>query len=204
MPSAGTDRPDRTAVSLGREARVDPTAVVGYRYNDDAGATVLGDRARVRAHTVVYGDVAAGDDLATGHGALVREGTVLGDDVLVGTGTVLDGDVEVGSGVRLQSQVYVPPATTVGDGVFVGPNATLTNDPYPLRVAAELTGPTLARGVSVGANATLLPGVRVGERSFVAAGAVVDEDVPPDTLAVGVPAEHRPLPDRLEGGNDAR
>lgn len=193
---------ERTEVSLGRDARIDPTAVVGYRYGREAGPTVVGDGARVRAQSIIYGDVAIGDDFTTGHSVLVREGTTVGDDVLVGTGTVLDGAIDVGSHVSLQSQVYVPPASEIGDEVFVGPNATLTNDPYPVRTDAELTGPTLERSVSVGANATLLPGVTVGEGSFVAAGSVVTEDVPPETLAVGVPAAHRALPPKLEGDND--
>ena len=43
----------------------------------------------------------------------------------------------------------------------------------------------------------------VGENTFVAAGAVVAEDVPPpDSLAVGAPARHEPLPEDLCGGND--
>lgn len=186
---------------FGRDPAVDPSAIVGYRYADDAGPTVLGDEARVRAHTIVYADVTAGDGFVTGHGALVREDTTVGDDVLVGTNAVLDGRVEVGSSVSLQSGVYVPPESDIADHVFAGPGATLTNDPYPLRQDVDLQGPTLERGVSIGANATVLPSVTVGARSFVAAGATVTRDVPPDTLAVGVPASHRPLPDALEGGN---
>jgi acetyltransferase-like isoleucine patch superfamily enzyme len=46
-------------------------------------------------------------------------------------------------------------------------------------------------GSFVGASVTVLPGVRVGARSFVAAGSVLTADVPPRTLVAGVPA--RPL-----------
>jgi acetyltransferase-like isoleucine patch superfamily enzyme len=102
----------------------------------------------------------------------------------------------------MQTGVYIPRETEIGDRVFLGPNATLLNDPYPLRVDAELEGPTLEDDVSVGANATVLPGVTVGEGSFVAAGAVVVDDVPPKTLAVGEPARHEELPEELEGRND--
>jgi acetyltransferase-like isoleucine patch superfamily enzyme len=85
--------------------------------------------------------------------------------------------------------------------VFLGPDAVLTNDSYPLRVDTDLEGATLGDDVSIGANATVLPGVTVGKGSFVAAGAVVTEDVPPHRLAVGVPAETRPLPEELDRGN---
>ena len=200
-PNSTSREHDSVETRFGRDASVDPTALVGYRYASDAGPTVVGDDARVRANTVVYGDVAIGDGFATGHGALVREETTVGDDVLVGTNAVLDGRVDVGSHVSLQSGVYIPRETVVGDHVFAGPGATLTNDPYPLRKEVELAGPTLERGVTVGANATVLPDVTVGARSFVAAGSVVTDDVPPDTLAVGVPAEHRELPPVLQGGN---
>lgn len=191
----------RVEVRTGTGARVDEGAVVGYPHGDDAGPTVLGDDAVVRAGTVVYADVRAGDGFVTGHGALVRERTTLGDDVAVGTHAVLDGDVTVGSHVSFQTGAYVPPETDVGSNVFVGPHAVLTNDAYPVRTDAALEGPTVEDGASVGAGATVLPGVTVGERAFVAAGALVVRDVPAGTLALGVPADHRPLPPELRGGN---
>lgn len=164
----------------------------------------IGDDATIRSGSIVYSDVEIGDGFTTGHNVLVREKTTIGDDVLVGTGTVVDGRTTIGSGVSLQTRVYVPAETTIGDDVFVGPGAVLTNDPYPVRQDVDLVGPTLEDGVSVGANATILPGVTVGEGSFVSAGAVVTEDVPPETLALGVPAEHRPLPEQLDEENHIR
>ncbi|QUO46882.1 MULTISPECIES: acyltransferase [Halorubrum] len=188
-------------VRLGAGSTVSERATLGYEYADDAGPTVVGDDATVRSGSVVYADVRAGDGFTTGHNALVREHTELGDDVLVGTNAIVDGETTIGSRVSLQSGVYVPQETAIGDDVFVGPNAVLTNDPYPVRRDVDLDGPKLADSVSVGANATVLPGVTVGERAFVAAGAVVTEDVPPETLAAGVPAAPRDLPEPLDGSN---
>lgn len=195
--SAVTD----TETRFGSNVAIDDGATVGYGYCDEPGPTVLGDGATVRAGTVIYADVTVGDGFTTGHDALVREHTTIGDDVLLGTGAVVDGRSTLGDGVSVQTGVYLPSETTVEDGVFLGPYAVATNDAYPLRREADLVGPTIRRHASVGANATLLPGVTVGERAFVAAGAVVTEDVPPETLAVGVPAENRPLPDELRGEN---
>ena len=185
----------------GDDVHVDDGATVAYEYADDCGPTVLGDGSTVRHGSTIYADVRAGNEFVTGHGVLVREDSTFGDDVVVGTDTVIDGRVKVGSHVSIQTGVYVPPETTIGDSVFLGPRAVLTNDPYPVRKDVPLQGPTIEDGASIGANATVLPDVTVGKGSFVAAGAVVDRDVPPDTLAMGVPAEFGPLPDDLEGGN---
>lgn len=164
--------------------------------------TSIGTNPTVRSGSVIYGDVHIGDNLTTGHGVLIREGTVIGDDVLIGTNSVIDGSVEIGSRVSIQTGAYVPPGTTIGDDVFIGPGAVLTNDPFPIRTDTELVGPTIADSASVGANATLLPGVEIGSGAFVGAGSVVTNDVPPWTLAVGVPAEQRSLPAELDAEND--
>lgn len=190
-----------TRLELGDDCVIDDPDSVGYVYDKSAEPTIVGDRARIRKGTIIYCDVEVGDDFITGHNALVREETTIGDSVIVGTDTVIDGTTTIGSHVSLQTGVYIPTDTTIGSNVFVGPRAVMTNDPYPVRRDVDLLGPTLEDGVSIGANATILPGVRIGSGSFVAAGATVTEDVPPDTLALGTPARHRDLPDSLAGEN---
>ncbi|KAB1191229.1 MULTISPECIES: N-acetyltransferase [Haloferax] len=189
------------SVELGVESHVDDGVTIGY---GDGKTPVVGDRARIRAGSVIYADVTIGDDFVTGHNVLVREKTDIGDQVLLGTQTVVDGTTTIGSRVSIQTNVYIPTNTRIGNDVFVGPGVVMTNDPYPVRTESELVGPTIEDHASIGANATLLPGVTIGEGAFVAAGAVVVEDVPPRTLAVGAPAVHRELPAPLTGGNKIR
>ena len=189
-----------TDLRLGNDCVVDDSVAVPGPDDPDSAPRV-GDGATIRSGTIVYPDVIVGDRLQTGHHVVVRERTVVGDDVVLGTHTVIDGRCEIGDDASLQTGVYVPPYSDVGDRVFLGPHAVLTNDPHPLRNDCDLEGPTLEADVSVGANATILPDVTVGERAFVAAGSVVTEDVPPETLAVGVPARHRPLPAELDATN---
>ncbi len=189
-----------TNTTFGPDADVHPDATLGEH---DGPTPTIGDNPTIRSGTVVYADVEIGDRLVTGHDAVVREHTTIGDDALVGTHAVIDGECTLGNDVSLQTGVYLPQETTVGDRVFFGPHAVLTNDQYPLRTDADLDGPTIEDDVSIGANATILPGVTVGEGSFVAANSVVVDDVPPGTLAIGTPARHEPLPDPLVGGNRA-
>ena len=191
-----------TEPQLGEGCEIQPDVSLGDP--GDGEPPEIGRESTIRSGAIIYPDVRIGDRLSTGHNVLIREGTTIGDDVVVGTNTVIDGATTVGSGVSLQTGVYIPRETTIGDDVFLGPHAVLTNDPYPIRQDVDLVGPIIEAHVSVGANATLLPGVAVGEGSFVAAGAVVTEDVPPNRLAVGAPAVHRPLPEPLQGGNEIR
>jgi acetyltransferase-like isoleucine patch superfamily enzyme len=186
---------------IGDNCEIDPSVELRGPPTSDENPPKIGDGATIRSGTIIYPDVVIGRNCTTGHDVLVREATTVGDGAVLGTKTVVDGRCRLGADVSLQTGVYVPPGSELGDGVFCGPSATLTNDPYPLRRDCDLVGPTLEADVSVGANATILPDVTLGERAFVAAGSVVTEDVPPDTLAVGVPAEHRELPPELEGGN---
>lgn len=188
---------------LGDGCRVAESADILPPENGQSPARIGADSV-VRAGSVVYPDIVAGDRFQTGHHAIVREQTTVGHDCVVGAQVVVDGRSDLGDEVRLQTGAYVPSDTTVGDRVFVGPRAVLMNDPYPLAQAGDPGGPTLEDDVTVGANATVLPGVTVGERSVVAAGAVVTEDVPPSTLAVGTPAKHRPLPEQLAAGSAHR
>ena len=94
----------------------------------------------------------------------------------------------------MQSLVFVPTHTVIGNGVFLGPHAVLTNDRYPPTGKPELRGPILEDRAVIGANTTILPGITIGKGAVVAAGAVVTADVPPRTMAVGVPARIRDLP----------
>jgi acetyltransferase-like isoleucine patch superfamily enzyme len=190
---------------LGEHCDVQEPAVVGLRYRPDCQPARIGGHAVIRAFSVIYADVVIGDHFKTGHSILIREQTTIGTRVVVGTGSVIDGYTRIGDRVKIESLVYVPTHTTIGSDVFVGPHATLTNDRYPQRMREQYKpeGPVLEDGVSVGAGATILPGVRIGTGSFIAAGAVVTRDVPPWSLVRGVPGRIAELPAKLRERNRA-
>jgi len=78
----------------------------------------------------------------------------------------------------------------VGDDVFIGPNATFANDKYPRsKMLRQKTADTIIEsGASIGAGAIILPGVKIGRKAMVGAGAVVTRSVPPNAIVTGNPA----------------
>lgn len=82
---------------------------------------------------------------------------------------------------------------TIEDDVMIGPRVNLTSENHPLnpndREAIIPGHIVIKRNAWIGAGATILPGITVGENAIVAAGAVVNRDVPPNTVVAGVPAK---------------
>ncbi len=141
----------------------------------------------IRSNTVIYEHTVIGDKVEFGHNVIVREDTRIGCCSRIGTSTIIDGGVEVGSYVSIQSGVYIPRGTRIGNKVFIGPRAVFTNDRYP--PSSRLEGAKVEDEVVIGANAVIVAPVRIGRRAVVAAGAVVVDDVPPETVVAGVPAK---------------
>jgi len=185
----------------GPHLHVEPFVLLGHRYRPDARPARIGDRAVIRSHSVIYADVEIGEDFKCGHAVVIRAETVVGRACVVGNRTTIEGRAMIGQGCRIMSHCYICTRTTIGDYVFVGPGCTFLNDRYPMRREGEVKGPTLESYVCVGGGVTLGPGITVGEGSFVAAGCVVHRDVPPWSLALGVPARIEPLPEHLRRRN---
>ena len=161
------------------------------------GCTV-GLNSVIRPGSTLFSNVKIGNYFMSGHNVLIREKTMIGDNVMVGSNVIIDGNVTIGNNVSIQSNVYIPTNVVIEDNVFIGPCAVLTNDKYPIRKESDLCGPILRKGVSIGANATILPCVEIGEGAMVAGGALVTRDVPPWKLAIGFPAKIKELPDDLK------
>jgi acetyltransferase-like isoleucine patch superfamily enzyme/dTDP-4-dehydrorhamnose 3,5-epimerase-like enzyme len=102
----------------------------------------------------------------------------------------IENDVVIGDRVTVKCGVQLWDGIEVEDDVFIGPNATFTNDPFPRsrKHLEKLPRTRIQKGASIGANATILPGLTIGERSMVGAGAVVTRDVPADAIVAGNPA----------------
>jgi acetyltransferase-like isoleucine patch superfamily enzyme len=107
-------------------------------------------------------------------------GLEIGDDCFLGDECLLD----LAEAIRFERQVTLAERVLVLTHMNVG----YRDHPLQARFPAMAAPVTFETGTFVGAAACVLPGVRVGARSFVAAGSVVPTDVPADTLVAGVPA----------------
>jgi acetyltransferase-like isoleucine patch superfamily enzyme/dTDP-4-dehydrorhamnose 3,5-epimerase-like enzyme len=128
--------------------------------------------------------------------ARVLSGAVIGSDCNICDGVFIEGNVVVGDRVTVKNGVQLWDGVVLEDDVFVGPNATFTNAKFDSARSVRSSGrpedflKTLVRkGASIGANATILPGVTIGSKAAVGAGAVVTKNVPQNAIVVGNPAQ---------------
>lgn len=122
--------------------------------------------------------------------AHVLPGARLGADCNICDHVFIENDVVVGDRVTVKCGVQLWDGLRIEDDVFIGPNVTFTNDRFPRskRYPAEFPQTVVAAGASIGANATILPGLRIGQYAMVGAGAVVTRSIPPYAIVVGNPA----------------
>lgn len=147
----------------------------------------------------ISNDVELGNDVKIFHPQLVNlYGCTIGEETKIGTFVEIQKGVVVGSRCKISSHSFLCDGVVLEDEVFIGHGVMFTNDPYPratnddgsLKTESDWYAVmTLAKhGASIGSNATILPGVTIGEKAIVGAGAVVISDVPDYAIVVGVPA----------------
>jgi UDP-2-acetamido-3-amino-2,3-dideoxy-glucuronate N-acetyltransferase len=146
---------------------VHPSAIV------DAGAQI-GDGSRVWHFVHVCAEAKIGRNVS------------LGQNVFVGN------KVFIGDNCKIQNNVSVYDNVTLEEGVFCGPSMVFTNVYNPrslIERKSEYRNTLVKKGATLGANCTIVCGVTIGEFAFIGAGAVINKDVRPYALMVGVPAK---------------
>ncbi len=178
-------------VTLGEDSMVEDFCVIGAPFKDSKDeATIIGNGALIRSHTVIYAGNRIGRNFQTGNKANIRELNVIGDNVSIGTLSVVEHHVVIEDGVRIHTQAFVPEYSILKKNSWIGPNVVLTNAKFPKAPEAkkQLKGPVVGESAKVGANSTILPSVRIGRNALIGAGSVVTKDVADDAVVAGNPA----------------
>ena len=146
------------------------------------------------AHKSAYIDdnVTIGDNTKIWHFSHVLSHTTIGKNCSFGQNCVIGPKVTIGNGVKVQNNISIYEGVEVEDDVFLGPSMVFTNVINPrafIQRKDEFKKTLLKKGCSIGANATIVCGVTIGEYALIGSGAVVNKNVKPYALMVGVPAK---------------
>lgn len=117
-------------------------------------------------------------------GAIIRDQVEIGNNAVIMMGASINIGAVIGEGTMIDMNVVVGGRGTIGKNCHIGAGAVVAGVVEPPSAKPVI----IEDNVLVGANAVILEGVRVGKGSVVAAGAIVIEDVPENTVVAGVPA----------------
>ncbi len=125
-------------------------------------------------------------------------GCSIDDGTKVGTFVEIQKNSFIGKNCKISSHTFICEGVHIEDNVFVGHNVTFINDKLPRATNMDGSLQTesdwkvvetfVKKGASIGSSATIMCGITIGENSIIGAGAVVTKDVPPNSIAKGVPA----------------
>ena len=146
------------------------------------------------AHESSYVDdnVNIGNNTKIWHFSHILSGSNIGANCSFGQNCVVGPRVNIGNGVKVQNNISIYEGVEVEDDVFLGPSMVFTNVTNPRAFIVrreEFKKTLLKKGCSIGANATIVCGVTIGEYALIGSGTVVNKDVKPFALMVGVPAK---------------
>lgn len=158
----------------------------------------MGETVTIETGTCILRDVRLGEKVRY-FNFVNLYGCAIGDETKIGAFVEIQKDATVGRRCKISSHSFVCEGVHIGDDVFVGHGVVFTNDKYPRASVAgrpvtdewELLETVVEDGVSIGSNATILCGIRIGKGALIGAGAVVTADVPAGAKVAGVPA--RPI-----------
>ena len=142
---------------------------------------------------IIDKDAVIGKGTKIWHFTHVMSDCIIGEHCNLGQNVVVSPGVKLGNNVKVQNNVSIYTGVICEDDVFLGPSMVFTNVINPRSAIArkdQYKTTLVEKGASIGANATIICGIRIGRYAFIGAGAVVTKDVAPYELVVGNPARH--------------
>jgi acetyltransferase-like isoleucine patch superfamily enzyme len=191
---------------IGKQPKPSKTSTV--KYDSVLPPLVVGANTTIGTNAVLYAGATIGENSLIADLASVRENCRIGNYVVVGRGVAVENKTTIGDYTKIQTGAYITGYMDIADHVFIAPMVTFTNDNYMGRTEERfkyVKGATVKRGARVGGGAVVLPGIEIGEETFVAAGALVTKNTAAGKVVKGLPAkEYKDVPARelLQSGED--
>jgi acetyltransferase-like isoleucine patch superfamily enzyme len=151
--------------------------------------TIIGEGCIICTFAVIYAGTKLGKKCFVADGASIRENVEIGDESVIGRMVTIECNTKIGNRSKIQTGAHITADCMIGDDCFIGPEVCTMNDKYMGVKENKMQGPIIGNGVLIGGNATILPGVKIGNRAIISAGAVVTKDVPKEEIWMGNPAK---------------
>lgn len=121
---------------------------------------------------------------------VILKNAIIGKNCNINCYVFIENNVIIGNDVTIKPGVQIWDGITIEDQVFIGPNVTFTNDKNPKSKNKDfvLEQTIIKKGVSIGANSTILPGITIHENAVIGAGSVVTKNIPAGETWLGNPA----------------
>lgn len=164
---------------------------IARKVSSELKTTIIGRESVISPNVVIYTDVKIGDGTLIGDNASIREHCRIGNNCIISRNVTINYNTNIGDFTKIMDCTVITGNMKIGSHVFISVLVSTTNDnTMGLKGYDEafVKGPTIDDYVKIGAGANILPGVRIGMGSIVAAGAVVTKNVPPKKLVMGMPA----------------
>ncbi len=126
------------------------------------------------------------------HFSHVMPDSIIGENCNIGQNVVISPKVVLGNNVKVQNNISIYTGVICEDDVFLGPSMVFTNilNPRSAIIRRDQYVEThVGKGASIGANATIVCGNRIGKFALIGAGAVVTKEVLAYALVVGNPGK---------------
>jgi len=191
-------------VIKGRDVIIEEGAIIGYPKTNDP--IILEDGAHIHSGAIIYSGCRIGKNSHIYHHSVLLENTIIGDYTKIGALCMSQGNNKIGNFVTMASHCHLTSYIQVEDGVFIAQGVQTANSknmggrlhPNKRRL---IEAPKIERGARIGAGAAINPGVIIGQEALIGSGAIVTKNIPPFSIAIGVPARvvgEVPIADRID------
>ena len=144
----------------------------------------------IHPSSIVEEPVEIGKGTKIWHFSHIMSGAKIGKDCVIGQNIFIASGAILGNNIKIQNNVSIFDGVILEDDVFCGPSMVFTNVFNPRSFISrrkEFRKTVVGKGTTIGANATIICGNKIGQYAFIGAGSVVTKNVPDYALVYGNP-----------------